>query len=242
MSSLSTRSLGRRKVAALATAAAAVGGFVVFNSQSPASAHETKVTLNMTCAVAGSALPPIAVAYTVDHEPETATSGELFTISTSSSVSGVTVDVPVFTVDITIPTPAGVTSGGPVTATGGNVDLTGQTAGADAVSLSLKAQAGVTSKALQMPTLAIPVKISDKHPETINFEGPSELKLSVNLGAPTPTEVVCTADDNPPLLSIKPTGGTVVAAPVTTKKTTTTVKSEEAGGAVAVKAKPQFTG
>jgi hypothetical protein len=241
MSSLPTRSLGRRKVAATAAALVAFGGLSVFYGQSPASAHETTVTLGMTCQVAGA----IDVDYTVSHEPEAgATAGELFTINTSSKVAtDLAIEVGLKTINITIPTPAGVTNGGQITTTGGNLHKTGQAGSDGETVLTLTADAGVTNKTMQMPTLHIPVMISAKHPETINFAGPSTLALGVIFSGQDVTET-CTANDgNPPLLSIKPTGGSVVAAPPTTKKTTTTVKgAAEAGGATPIKATPQFTG
>src|SRR4051812_19967128 len=202
MSSLSTRSNGRRRIAAIAVAAVALGGFVAYG-QSPASAHETSVDLVMTCVSGTVKIPdPLKVHYVVNHAPDTAVAGEALEITTTSTVSGVTLAVDVTGLKITIPTPAGVTSGGQIKATGGNGAKSGQTSNGDSTTVEFPANPPVKSTELQVPTLGIPVLISENHPETITFEGPSNIELTIPA---LPLPVDCTpSPDNPPLLQIKP--------------------------------------
>jgi hypothetical protein len=247
MSSLSIRARGRRRVAALAAGVAAFGALSVFPLQA-AGAHETQVTLGMTCVLAG-ALP---ITYTVDHDPETPVAGKVLTLDVKTSVAANPAVGPIGikSMTITIPIPQGVAGGGDVMVMGGNLTKAGQTIEAGTLVLSLTANAGVTVATLQVPELMIPVQLADEVPETIVFEGPSKLTLDVGIATET-----CTANaDNPPLLSIKPTGGQVVA-PTTKAPTTTTTRAAGtpgttvAGGApgeakkpTAVKATPRFTG
>jgi hypothetical protein len=208
MSSLSVRALGRRQIAVVGIALLVFGGYAIYRTQARAQAHETYADQKMTCTIAGA----ITVSYTVNHQPmEGAVAGQTFTIDTKSTVAlnPSTPEVAIKTMAITIPTPAAVKGGGEIMVMGGNLKKAGQsTQGADTV-LSLTADAGVTSKTLQVPELMIPFEIpAAAAGQTVAFPGPSKLALGAELQGNAINEN-CTADaSNAALLTVKPSGGT----------------------------------
>ena len=172
MLSRSTRVFGRRQIAVLLAAFTAFGAFAAYRSQVSAEAHETKVDLPMTCALAGA----LTVSHTVTHTPTAgAVAGELFTISDKSSVALADTfpEVGVTALSITIPIPAGVTSGGGVHAMGGSFTKAGESTGAGGLTINLTANAGTTSKNMTVPELMIPVSVpAGAAGQTIAFPGP----------------------------------------------------------------------
>jgi hypothetical protein len=220
MSSLSMRALGRRKAAVVGVALVAFGGYAGYRTQAGAEAHETFSDQKMTCQIAGA----ITVSYTLTHTPEAgAVAGQTFTLDIKSTVAlnPATPEVAIKTMTITIPTPAAVIGGADIMVMGGNLAGAGQTTeGTDTV-LSLTADAGVTSKTLQVPELMIPVEVPlAAAGQSVSFAGPSKLVLGAELQG-TPITETCTADaSNAPLLTVKPSGGTVEStAPVPTTTT-----------------------
>jgi len=229
MSSLSSRAFGRRQIAVLVVASLALVGFVSFRARQ-ASAHETYVDQAMTCTIGGN----ITAHYTINHDPETLNVGQVFTIDTKSTVDldPTAPDVPVKAMKIIIPNPAEVVSAGDIMVMGGNLKKAGQsTEGANTI-LNMTADAGVTSKTIQVPELMIPVTVGPAAAgKVINFYGPNTLELTILIGT-VEAPVTCTgAATNPPILAIKGVGTTTTTkaptttttmAPTTTKAPTTT--------------------
>jgi hypothetical protein len=223
MSSLSSRAFGRRQVAVLVVASLALVGFVTFRARQ-ASAHETYVDQAMTCTIGGN----ITAHYTINHEPETLTPGVEFTIDTKSTVDldPSAPDVPIKAMKIIIPNPADVVSAGDIMVMGGNLKKASQTSEGANTILNMTANAGVTSKTIQVPELMIPVTVGPAAAgKVINFYGPNTLELTILIGT-VEAPVTCTgAATNPPILAIKaqsPATTTTTAAPTTTTKAPTT--------------------
>lgn len=235
MISRSTRVFGRRQLAVLLAAFTAFGAFAAYRSMQSADAHETTVDLGLTCPLAGA----LTVTHTVSHTPTAgAVAGELFTISDKSSVALAPTfpEVGVTSMKITIPIPAGVTSGGEVHLMGGTFTKGGESVGAGGLTITLTANPGTTSKTMSVPELMIPVNIpAGAAGQTIAFAGPSTLVIDVNFMGNPLTET-CTANPgNPPLVStvVAPgstattagptttSGGSVTTAPATTAPVTT---------------------
>jgi hypothetical protein len=259
------RAFGRKQMAVVATAALAFGGFVAIRTQSAAHAHESYVTMNMDCGALGGGV--MSVAYTVNHTPEAgATAGQPFAIQVSSVASAPNApQANLKTIALTIPKPAEVTGVGNITVSGGTFTKASQTATAAGLVLTLNANAGTTTKNLQVPDLNIPVDIpASSAGKVVAFQGPSKLDLGVAIGGVS-IPVTCNADAaNAPLLSIKPSATTPTedpdhgdhdhggpttttttprssSKPPTTAKPTTTMMDHDHGGPTTTTRKPTTT-
>jgi hypothetical protein len=247
MLSTSVRALGRRQIAVMAAGLMAFGGFAVYQTQSSASAHETKVSLGMTCPVEALKTSfAVNVDYVLTHTPTVGPiAGSKFTLHVASTTGGLPADfndVPVSGVGLKIPVPAGVTPAGGVTLTGGSFDKTAESVAGGTLAITLTAHPGTTAGNLVMPTLSIPMGIpTDAEGETLTIEGPSELSIVAGLA------VTCTANaGNTPLLAVKvlPVGtdpGDEAELP--TAPTTDDEDDDDTGSApTPVKVSPKFTG
>jgi hypothetical protein len=261
MRSGSVRALGRRQIAVIAAALVAFGGFAAYRTQSSAGAHETQVALGMTCSLAG----PLTVNYTVSHTPESgAIAGQTFTLDVKSSATLpenlATVGVTAMT--IIIPVPAGVTGGGDVMVMGGTFTKSSQSLSGGSLSLGLAANPGTTVGSMAIPELMIPVGIpADAAGQTIAFNGPSTLSITVNV-AGTPITESCSANaGNPPLVSTVvaagtspttadhdhenpttvPTSAPATTAPTTRPPTTTPPTTDHHGNPTTVPTRPATT-
>ena len=204
MKTVSMNALDRRKIALLAFAGLAFGGFAAWRTLPGAQAHETTAVQKMNCSLAGA----ITVNYTMTHVPTAgAIAGELFTLNVSNTVEMASaLVVPIKSVAVTLLTPTGTTAAGEITASGGNLKKAGQTnSGAETV-LNLTADAGVTSTTMAFPSLSIPLQIPAAAAGTpIAIQGPSKIALTVEVAGNELTET-CAADAaNTPLLTVTPT-------------------------------------
>jgi hypothetical protein len=215
------RVVTRPRVAAGLAVGLALGAVAVVRTQA-VEAHEVTVPYNMSCNLAGTT-QAVTTNITTSHTPETLVAGGnvMLDIKTSPP-AGITVDVPVTSVGITIPIPNEVDpSVAPdVMIMGGNMPGTWAKQGNN---IRITLTGNVSSLNLQVPELMITVKLkSSVGGQTINWPGPSNLDITANfLGVPINVPCVAAAG-NPPVASTPVSGGTTTTqAPTTTRPPTT---------------------
>jgi hypothetical protein len=194
-----------RGVAAVAVVAVASFGVALYGASGPVHAVETSVEIRTTCTLDG----VVPVRFTVDHEPETTLAGEPFTIHlrTDFRLAEGTPELPLRSLDLTIPVPAGVTVG-VVGVSGGTFTEVGQDTFGGNVMVHLTAVPGTTTASLRVPDLAIAARIAEGWAgATVTFRAPTNLAVGLDVAGTPVTDSCYATADSPPLLTVR------VAAP-----------------------------
>jgi hypothetical protein len=242
MISLPRRARTRRQIAAGMAVTLALGAVVVAKTQA-VQAHEAITPYAFDCNLLGSALP-ITTTITTDHTPETIHAGDSVMLDVKTAPpAGITLDVPVTKVVITIPIPAQVDQTVPaqIMIMGGSLPGTGAVVGGNLV---ITLTGSVSSLAMQMPELMITSKLKTGiEGQTINWQGPSKLDITANVAVLGNVNVNCTTSASNPPVAVTPVaaGTTTTTVPATTRPATTVPATTRPATTVPATTRPATT-